>query len=318
MAIPNQPGWAQLLLGRLGAPVTSENLRFLAAWQRAEGGGAANNPFNTTEPYAGATGYNSVGVKNYPTPGAGIDATTRTLMNGRYGNIVGLLRSGRASAQQLASAVAQSPWGTGSGVLRVLGSGPVSFGNIHPGHATPAAVPGFGPQFKQMAAQVFMNNAMRAVEGKQPDFSGLLQLAQQRQQFGAAQQAFGPKGAALGRSVVGVIHSALQQQGVPYVWGGTTPKGFDCSGLVQWAFAQHGVNIPRTSEQQWAAGRPVAQGQLRAGDVVFFRGSDGTPPGHEALYIGNGRVIVAPHTGSHVQIESLGSIGGYMGARRFA
>lgn len=122
--MPLQPKWAQALLRSIRAPATPSNLAVLSAWQRAEGGGTANsanyNPLNTTQPAAGAGSINSVGVRSYRTPQQGISATAQTLLNGRYGNIVQGLRSG-ASARQIATAVEQSPWGTGGGVLRVLG-----------------------------------------------------------------------------------------------------------------------------------------------------------------------------------------------------
>jgi hypothetical protein len=127
VALPK--AWEYQLLHALGAPATKENLRFLRAWQIAEGGGTANsanyNPLNTTEPAMGAGTINSVGVRSYRSPVQGITATARTLVNGHYDQIVSMLRSGKANASQLATAVAHSPWGTGSGVLRVLGSGPV-------------------------------------------------------------------------------------------------------------------------------------------------------------------------------------------------
>lgn len=128
-------GWRFKLLERIGAPATRENLRALDAWQRAEGGSASFNPLNTTQRAAGASAYNSVGVRNFRSPQQGLEATADTLLNGRYGAIVNLLRSGRASAGQIGQAVENSPWGTGGGVLRVLGE---------PGGA-PAAGPGPAP-----------------------------------------------------------------------------------------------------------------------------------------------------------------------------
>src|SRR5690349_15122553 len=121
MAAGGSPYFAGILRG-VGAPITPANLTALQAWHQAEGGQAANNPFNTTQPLQGATSYNSVGVRNYPTPEAGIQATVQTLTNGRYGNILGALKAGN-DPTAVARAIAQSPWGTGSGVLRVLGAG---------------------------------------------------------------------------------------------------------------------------------------------------------------------------------------------------
>ena len=107
--------------------------------------------------------------------------------------------------------------------------------------------------------------------------------------------------------------------GTPYKWGGNQPGGFDCSGLVQYVWEKvGGISIPHNSAQQFHMGHPVSPNQLQPGDAVFYV-SDGTPqnPGHEALYIGGGYVIVAPHTGGYVQVVPLNSIPGYAGARRF-
>jgi murein DD-endopeptidase MepM/ murein hydrolase activator NlpD len=102
--------------------VTPEKMRFFNAWAQAEGTQAQYNPFATTRKgYQGETAFNSVGVKNYPDVRTGIKATIDTLSLGYYTHIVDLLRDPNATAEQLAKAVAASPWGTGTGVLRVLG-----------------------------------------------------------------------------------------------------------------------------------------------------------------------------------------------------
>lgn len=111
--------------------------------------------------------------------------------------------------------------------------------------------------------------------------------------------------------------------GTPYVWGGARPGGFDCSGLIQYVWAKNGVNIPRVTYDQFNAGKAVSPKALRPGDAVFFRGGDPLVrngrvlPGHVGLYIGNGKFIEAPHTGSTVHISSLSGYPGYMGARRY-
>ena len=102
------------------------------------------------------------------------------------------------------------------------------------------------------------------------------------------------------------IEYALAQLGKPYVYGGTGPAGYDCSGLVMQAYASAGIRLPRTSEQQALVGMPVAPGDLKPGDLVFSAGSDGTPqaPGHVGMYLGAGYVIEAPHTGTEILIDS--------------
>lgn len=113
--------WRTDVLKELGAPVTPNNLRFLNAWQQAEGTRARHNPLATTHGYPGSGNFNSVGVKNYPSYEAGVYATVRTLQNGRYEPIVDGLRDGRVAPLELGRRVAASPWGTGQGVVRVLG-----------------------------------------------------------------------------------------------------------------------------------------------------------------------------------------------------
>ena len=116
------------VLKGLGAPVTDENMKFLYAWRQAEGGKARNNPFNTTQSKPGSSFYNCLkkgisgckaGVRNYASSQDGIDATIKTLKNGRYQNIINSLKSGN-SAEQSALALKSSPWGTGELALKVV------------------------------------------------------------------------------------------------------------------------------------------------------------------------------------------------------
>lgn len=121
-----------------------------------------------------------------------------------------------------------------------------------------------------------------------------------------------------------VVSIAMQYLGVPYRWGGASPKtGFDCSGLVKYVFAQLGVYLPHyaTSQYYWPETVPVSPKHLRAGDLVFFVGSDGTriAPGHVGIYVGDGYLIDAPHTGAFVEIDRLDArwfANEYVGARR--
>lgn len=112
----------------------------------------------------------------------------------------------------------------------------------------------------------------------------------------------------------GVAGVALSQLGTPYVWAGSAPGGFDCSGLVMWAYAQVGVALPHSSYGQYGYGVPVSRDQLQPGDLVFFDGL-----GHVGIYIGGDQFVHAPHTGDVVKISSL-SEGWYtstfVGARR--
>ena len=98
----------------------------------------------------------------------------------------------------------------------------------------------------------------------------------------------------------GVVGIAMQYLGVPYVWGGASPSGFDCSGFSMYVFAQLGVSLPHHAASQYGMGSPVSKEQLQAGDLVFFNGL-----GHMGIYIGGGQFIHAPHTGDVVKISSL-------------
>jgi peptidoglycan DL-endopeptidase CwlO len=108
------------------------------------------------------------------------------------------------------------------------------------------------------------------------------------------------------QAVTSVIDFAEQQIGKPYLWGGTGPDAFDCSGLVMMAYRAAGIDIPRTSQDQWTFGPRIAESQAEPGDLVFFAGSDGTTtdPGHVGLVIGNGQMIEAYATGFPIRIAS--------------
>jgi peptidoglycan DL-endopeptidase CwlO len=98
----------------------------------------------------------------------------------------------------------------------------------------------------------------------------------------------------------GVVGIAMRYLGVPYRWGGASPSGFDCSGLVMYVFAQIGVSLPHSSYAMFGMGTPVSISQLQPGDLVFFSGAS-----HMGIYIGGGQFIHAPHTGDVVKISSL-------------
>lgn len=102
-----------------------------------------------------------------------------------------------------------------------------------------------------------------------------------------------------GRAAI-AVRAALSRLGRPYVWGATGPDQFDCSGLVQWSYAQAGIHLDRTTYQQINDGIPVPRSQVRPGDLVFPHA------GHVQLAIGNNLVVEAPYSGASVRISQLG------------
>ena len=111
-----------------------------------------------------------------------------------------------------------------------------------------------------------------------------------------------------------VANTVKQYLGVPYVWGGTTPNGFDCSGLVQYVYAQFGITVSRTSKEQSTNGWAVSRGELKEGDLVFFANNQGIH--HVGVYVGDGQFIHAPETGDVVKITALSERNDYYCARR--
>jgi cell wall-associated NlpC family hydrolase len=97
-----------------------------------------------------------------------------------------------------------------------------------------------------------------------------------------------------------VAELSLDYRGRPYMWGGTGPSGFDCSGFTRFVYSRVGINLPHSSYAQWDIGRHIKRADLRPGDLVFVAGL-----GHVGLYLGHDRFIHAPHTGLDVSINSL-------------
>ena len=122
-------------------------------------------------------------------------------------------------------------------------------------------------------------------------------------------------GSAIGKQIV---TNAEKYLNTPYVWGGESPQGFDCSGLVQYVYKQVGIQLNRTSQEQYKQGTAVSKANLQPGDLVFFKGSDGTwnSPGHVGIYAGEGKYVQAPKTGDVVKISNLNGRSDYIGARR--
>ena len=126
-----------------------------------------------------------------------------------------------------------------------------------------------------------------------------------------------------------VVKAALQMRGIPYSWGGGGPGGpskgfaqgantvgFDCSSLMQYAFAKYGVKIPRVTYEQFRAGTPVPLKKMQAGDLMFVRPS-AQGPGHVGMYVGNGQFLHAPQTGDVVKLSRVTDRSDLVGVRRY-
>ncbi|SEK66041.1 Cell wall-associated hydrolase, NlpC family [Blastococcus sp. DSM 46786] len=110
------------------------------------------------------------------------------------------------------------------------------------------------------------------------------------------------------------VSTAMAQIGDPYVWAAAGPNAFDCSGLVQYAYAAAGISLPHSSRMQSTMGTPVSRSALQPGDLVFFY----SPVSHVGIYIGNGQMVHAATSGVPVKVASVDSMGGYNSARRIA
>jgi cell wall-associated NlpC family hydrolase len=132
--------------------------------------------------------------------------------------------------------------------------------------------------------------------------------------FGARARAHVSHATTVGREQARIVVFARHYLGARYSYGGTSPgSGFDCSGFTRFVYAHFGITLPHYSFAQFGLGRRVSRAGLRPGDLVFFDGL-----GHVGIYIGGGRFIHAPHTGTRVSIESMSGWYGsrYDGARR--
>jgi peptidoglycan DL-endopeptidase CwlO len=107
------------------------------------------------------------------------------------------------------------------------------------------------------------------------------------------------------------VDAALSQVGKPYQWGASGPDSYDCSGLTMWAWAHAGVSLPHNSGAQYSATKRVPRPDLAPGDLLFY----GNPIHHVTMYIGNGQMVEAPYTGSHVRVTSI-TRSDYVGAGR--
>jgi len=163
--------------------------------------------------------------------------------------------------------------------------------------------------------------------GSDGDFGSLTTEAVKRFQQDRGMEADGLVGAETYRALLGreipvsrdgssatlrrVIQTASRYLGVPYVFGGTTPDGFDCSGFTRYVYGQSGIFLPRTADAQYGVGHPVSINRLQAGDLVFFSTYE-EGISHSGIYLGNGQFISATSS-QGVAVASLNS--GYWGAR---
>jgi cell wall-associated NlpC family hydrolase len=157
-----------------------------------------------------------------------------------------------------------------------------------------------------LAQQTAQRNDLVARKAKiESDVAKLMEL--RKRAFGRATEAPPPRPAgppprppAVSGAAGAVVAYAYRALGVPYVWAGASIAGFDCSGLVMMAWLQAGVHLAHGVSDQWGQVRHIPRSALAPGDIVFYRSL-----GHDAIYIGNGQVIHAPHTGTVVKIASV-------------
>ena len=301
--------WERALLKSLRVPVTPQNIKFLQSWQRWEGGHTKNdatyNWLNTTRNTPGAVrSINEVGVKAYRNFRSGIQALNQTLNNGRYGDILDALKAGDPYGSDLSSGlstwVSGSPTGNLKYAAKVMGTKVSRAKPAGAGRGVAAALPAFDmnplniafaddPEFVSLLAMV--NASSSKLKNPKLDPDGSL-------------DSVAPKG-----EHSGVLEAAQSQLGKPYVFGsGPDTSSFDCSDLIQWAYKQTGVDIPRTTYEQMKVLPRKEWKDIQPGDLVYKDNG-----GHVVMYMGNGKVIAAPYTGTVVQFQPLSKFkqGGY-------
>jgi cell wall-associated NlpC family hydrolase len=334
--------WRHSLLRAIGAPDTVKNNQFLAQWQRWEGGHTNNdarfNWLNTTRNAPGATGsINSVGVKAFGTRQSGINAAAATLTDksGIYNDILAGLQSGDPFAAKPVRGL--STWLSGSPdssagqkyAAKVLGT-PIDTIKEQAGQTydtSPAKIvndpnPLNQLKLKQQAATMVLNmgNDIQANTGMLSELANLrmtmdLAAADVARSEAAARSYGGTtmkslrsdnpvEWEAADEQLTEILRIADAQIGKPYVWGAETPTegGFDCSGLIDYAFKKAGVKLPGrlTTQTAMNMGRSVQGQPLKPGDwIVTNKG------GHMVMYVGNNQVIAAPRRGEVVQYQPV-------------
>jgi peptidoglycan DL-endopeptidase CwlO len=205
----------------------------------------------------------------------------------------GLLVDGQVGPHTWAALEAEWRGFSGEAVLREGSSGPAVAAVQRLLGVAPDG--DFGP-ITLAAVRAFQAHHGLVVDGQVGDHT-LAALRRGGRVDPGRRRAAAPQPQSIGARAVAIAERYL---GVPYVWGGAGPSGFDCSGLVMYVYAQLGIELPHFAAAQFRAGRHVGFHDLRRGDLVFFDGLD-----HVGIYVGGGRFIHAPHTGDHVRISSL-------------
>jgi peptidoglycan DL-endopeptidase CwlO len=156
----------------------------------------------------------------------------------------------------------------------------------------------YGSVRSQLQTIINQQQAAQLAAARRARSAAQVQAASPVGSFGVGQ----PSGSVPSTHFSGVVGIAMHYLGVPYVWGGASPSGFDCSGFVMYVFAQVGISLPHytVAQYNYANSVSVPRSELQPGDLVFFAGL-----GHVGIYVGGGQFIHAPHTGDVVRIDSL-------------
>ena len=278
----------------LGGKMTPEKLRFFEAWAQAEGTEARFNPFATTRRgYQGETSFNSVGVKNYVSPQQGIKATIDTLQLNYYTELTNLLKDPNATAEDLAKAVAASPWGTGTGVLRVLGVHSVD------GYEKAAATAKYGQSKAQLEGQYSKIDAVSF----RPSESYVQQVQQLNPALGRLVANRQPLGSWINKPELMVPSTETTQAGgftpsVGVVYQGdkmilpTSWKGTHVTDSLGWG-------TKTASDIMGAAGTPV--GAPETGRVVYYHPTGAQGGGSMLIRTKSGREYWLGHIQSDLQ-----------------
>lgn len=309
--------WRKALLGRLNMPVTKQNLQFLAGWQRWEGGHTNNdasfNWLNTTTDGPGAVrDINSVGVTAFKNFKSGVNATARTLKNGRYGDILAALKSGNPYKVKPVGGLSTWVSGSHTGNLeyasKVLGTkvGKSSF-KRNAGAVASSSPLGGAPDFKAQlaAALIEQNNAI--IGGQMPDLSPIIALAQERARLGAAAEQFGPEpGGPVLRTKGGMIRPGTSWKGTHVTdglgWG--TRTAADVMGAPGTPVAAPANGVIKYFKPQGAQGGGSML-LVGADGHQYWLGhiADGLPAGTRVKAGQPIAVISADHANPHLHID---------------